>query len=163
MKTRGVHPDFEKAAPGRRWTGSLAALRRQLEHEAIVNAASPDAPGSKGFAWRILRGGASVGMRLIRGRLELRVARSERPSVGQLGAWERELAVFVDQMGAKGWTRGDAESPGVAAIFSTAGERRDRACGSCGKQLDDAALLYGGEVCTGCGVRSSAEGTVEHV
>ncbi len=153
-RARAPHPDFQKARIQHRWTGSLPGLRKTLEHEAIVNAASPDAGHSGRYAYRILPGGASVGMRLHLGRLQIRIARSERPAFGRVGAWEREVATFLEQMDANDWERSGDDSTGIAVLFTA--PATPAPCASCGDPRDEAALLYGERVCTGCGVRLKA-------
>jgi hypothetical protein len=106
------HPDYLAASPHRRWTQPLAGLRRVLQAEASRLRGE--------WAWRILRHGAVVAMRLRADFwCELRISRRKAPEDDQAWAlWEREVAIFTRELGIEGWQReDDPEASGVAVRF----------------------------------------------
>jgi hypothetical protein len=139
-------PTFDQVARTRQWTRPLQGLRHELEQEAIRIAPS--------WSWRILRGNASVAMRVFEGRLQGRIARSVAPPPAARSKWEAELAVFQRVLGWEGWTRTDvADAPGIAAIFT--GPARELVCAGCSGALDVGAVLFPADpdrpLCHRCG------------
>jgi hypothetical protein len=126
-------PTFATVARERRWTGPLPALRPVLQQEAIRVAPA--------WAWRILRGDASVAMRIAGDRLQGRIARAVAPLPESLPKWNAELAVFQAKLGWEGWAREDvADALGVAAVFT--GPAYSLLCRDCGHHLDVGAVLF---------------------
>lgn len=104
------HPDYLRMPEARRWGRRLADLMPALKREARVN-------GGR-WAWRILPRGAVVGLRLrTDGSTVLRIARR---SAETGAAWEREVAVFLRELGCEDWTRqedGAGDVDHAVAIF----------------------------------------------
>lgn len=95
------HSDYRRMPEARRWGGKLAGLMPVITREARVN-------GGR-WAWRILPRGAVVGVRLrVDGSTVLRIARR---SAETGAAWERELAVFLRELGCEDWTPEENVSP----------------------------------------------------
>lgn len=101
MKT---HPAFEKAKPERRWTGKLPELWEVLRREAwqIGATATPVMRQADGdFSWRILPGGAVVGMRMRDDlgalRREIRLCRNE--PLEKPEKWALEVGTFLRLFG----------------------------------------------------------------
>lgn len=96
---RKTHPDFEAAPAERQWTGTLPELFEALKREAYKQKGDE--------AWRILPGGALVGLSISGEtfKKQIRVARRLRKAFSDksAAAWHTELRVFLDQFGCKLW------------------------------------------------------------
>ena len=102
-----THAVFNNAPAAKRWTGKLADLFPTLLTE--VRQAGPAGHAERSvdrdFRWRVLPGGAVVGLRSrhdpdMHGRLELRIARAAAPETEeQQGMWDREVATFLKHFG----------------------------------------------------------------
>lgn len=110
------HPDYERAPEGNQWAGArLMGLWVLLNQEI-------DARPRGVWCWRVLKGGAFVGLRrLDDGHRVLRIARRD-PFTTQDGPekWTAELNVFVRDFGCVLWQRQDEAEPenaAVAALF----------------------------------------------
>src|SRR5882672_5315384 len=86
---RKHHRDYLDQPEARRWTsGSLPALMVTLRKEAFAE------PGKA--QWRILSHGALISLRLLDGKLALRIARKTAATTPEGGdKWQVELNVFL--------------------------------------------------------------------
>ena len=100
MTTRARdHADFATAPISRQYTGILADLFPLLSAEAERM--------SGAWAWRVLRSGAVVSMRITEhGRRRLRIARREKPKTekGEV-MWNAELRTFLKHFDCQHWRR----------------------------------------------------------
>lgn len=86
-----VHPLFDRH-PKYQWTGKLPDLFKRLMKDAPK-------PETKGFAWRVLRGGALVGIRIHPEYLrpELKIARQEPADTPEKQAkFNTEVGIFLN-------------------------------------------------------------------
>lgn len=96
-----AHPMFLQAPRSHRWAESLPDLYATLEAEAKgrEKPTRPERDFDRDFAWRVLRGGAVVGLRIrydLDYRTELRIARAgEIETDDQQTKWDREVATFL--------------------------------------------------------------------
>lgn len=136
--SRTPHPLYLRVSEARRWNGPLSELLPVLRSEAWklgAHSTDTDREADRDWAWRVLPGGAIVGLR-VRGdlwmRREIRIARQERPEGERAAAaWEREVSTFLEHFGIRaldgqtpagrnGWLRQprhpNDEAKGVAAV-----------------------------------------------
>lgn len=93
-KAPAAHPLFVQH-PKNQWTGALDKLFPKLMTEARK-------PSTLGYAWRILRGGALVGIRIHPKHLrpELKVARQEPADTPEKAAkFAAEVGIFLNHFG----------------------------------------------------------------
>lgn len=99
------HSLFLQVPEWRRWTGPLEELLGAIRHDAYQlaqDATEEDRAQDRDFAWRVLRRGAVVALR-IRGdesfRREIRIARAE--PLADRARWLLEVGIFVREFGLK--------------------------------------------------------------
>jgi hypothetical protein len=166
MTERTPHPDFIAAPEEARWAGTLPLLAETLKHEAYAKQGD--------WSWRILPGGALVAMRVPPTfRKELRVARRLRKAPTDAGekAWHKELEVFLDQLGCKGWgvirdAWATGTTPGltVEMVYQEPAPLGGKAadvgtCARCGKafELHPADKVYRELLCQPCAIALGQE------
>jgi len=169
MSKGATHRDFDAAPPERRWTRTLPELWRWINRDVYDRAKA----GRGGWSYYVLRGGASVALRMLLPEdggddaelggsadhllRELRIARSTAPAAPR-GAqkFHAECLVFLNEFGVATWTSIPIEEEvrGIAALWR---EPEGVVRCACGAEVDPNARLFGdGRTCSTCAMAAKA-------
>lgn len=176
MTERKTHPDFDAAPEELRWTGRLPELFEALRHQAY------ELKGEE--AWRILPGGAGVGLRILPETFtkQLRIVRRLRKAFSDKSAtaWHTEIRTFLEQFGCKAWIckrdgliqsdRGPGELPvpdKIETVYEEPGplgaQTTQLTCARCFKPFTPGPndRIYATPICNSCAMQSGLEYTDE--
>lgn len=164
MSTRPIHPDFEAAPEELRWSGRLPELFETLRHQAYK------LKGEE--AWRILPGGAGVGLRILPETFtkQLRIVRRLRKAFSDKSAtaWHTEIRTFLEQFGCKAWICKrdgliEGEPVKIETVYEEPGPLGAQAtmltCARCFKPFTPGPndRIYATPICNSCAMKFGTE------